>query len=154
MNLRVDWRGYRFYIALTHSKQVQGVNSRLPNGKHFLMWDFDNVHLEDVMATLTEVQKKFELPTIYILNTGLEFYWHAYCFKAMDWGQALFILASTKYLDPAFFKIGCIRGYFTLRFSPKKNRHFSPATILPSHFQEDVDPYKLDNFVQYWTKRI
>ena len=154
MNFRLDFKGWRFYIALSHSVKVEGVNSKLPNGRHFLMWDFDNVGEDDVKSALLSVQKRFKLSKIYLVNTGLPNYWHSYCFKAVSYPKCLLILASTRYLDQVYFKIGCIRGYFTLRYSPKKSRDFTPAQILPSPVKEDVNPFELSNFVRYWTKRV
>lgn len=154
MHLRFDFKGYRFYVALTHSQQVKGVNSKLPDGKHFLMWDFDNVEEKDVKSALGNVQIKFKLSRIFLLNTGVKNYWHAYCFKAKSYPDTLRILASTDFLDEVYFKIGVIRGYFTLRYTPKKGRDFIPAIILPSIYKEDVDPYEVCSFVKYWTKRV
>ncbi len=154
MKLRVDFKGWRFYIALTHSAQVRGVNSKLPDGRHFLMWDFDDIGEEDVKRALVDVQRRFKLARILLLNTGLEGYWHAYCFKAHSWADTLRILASTEGLDRVFFKIGAIREYFTLRYTPKKRRDFKPAIVLPSRYKEDVNPYELTSFVKYWTKRM
>lgn len=154
MKLRVDFKGYRFYIALTHSGQVKGVNSKLPDGRHFLMWDFDDKEEKDVREALVKVQQVFRLPQIYLLNTGLPTFWHSYCFKSLPWGDTLRVLANTEGLDQVFFKIGVIRGYFTLRYTPKGKRAFKTAVILPSRYNEDVDPYKITSFVKYWTKRM
>ncbi|MBA7574922.1 hypothetical protein ES708_16738 [subsurface metagenome] len=118
------------------------------------MWDFDDKGEEDVIAALKEVQRRFKLAQIFLLNTGLEGYYHAYCFKVFDWADTLKILASTEGIDKVFFKIGVIREYFTLRYSPKKARDFEPAIILPSRYKEDVNPYEVCSFVKYWTKRI
>ena len=119
MHYRLDIKGWRFYIALTHSVKVKGVNSKLPNGRHFLPC-----------------------------------FWHAYCFRACTWGDALKILADTRYLDQVYFKIGAIRGYFTLRYSPKKGREIKPAQCLESKYKEDVDPYTLTSGIEYWTRRV
>ena len=154
MNFRLDFKGWRFYIALTHSIQVKGVNSKLPSGRHFLMWDFDDKEEADVIAALKEVQRRFELPRVFLLNTGLKGYYHAYCFKATEWADTLRILASTDGLDKVFFKIGVIREYFTLRYTPKTGRDFEKAKILGGHSKEDVNPYEVASFVKYWTKRI
>lgn len=154
MKLRVDFKGWRFYIALTHSGQVRGVNSKLPDGRHFLMWDFDDKEENYVIKALTDVQRRFRLATIHLLNTGLEGYYHAYCFQAHSWPDTLQILASTDGIDRVFFKIGAIREYFTLRYTPKKRRDFKRAVVIPSKYQEDVDPYELSSFVTYWTKRM
>lgn len=154
MNWRLDIKGWRFYVALTHSVKVRGVNSKLPSGKHILMWDFDNIGEVNVKDALSDIQRRFRLPKIYLINTGLKDYWHAYCFKAMSYPDCLRVLATTKYLDQVYFKIGVIRGYFTLRYSPKKDRDFEPAIILPSRYKEDVNPYELCSFIKYWTKRL
>ncbi len=119
-----------------------------------MMWDFDNKGEDDVKNALVDVQKRFKLSRIYLLNTGLEGYYHAYCFKAHSWGDTLKILAETEGLDQVYFKIGVIRGYFTLRYTPKKKRGFQPAIILPSRYKEDVNPYEVTSFVTYWTKRM
>jgi len=154
MNWRVDFKGWRFYIAITHSVRVKGVNSKLPDGRHFLMWDFDNKEEYDVISSLATVQKRFKLPKIYLVNTGLPGYWHAYCFVAVSYPDCLRILASTLLLDSVYFKIGCIRSYFTLRYSKKKGRDFMPAIILSSKVKETVNPYEVASFVKYWTRRI
>lgn len=118
------------------------------------MWDFDDVKEEDVKDSLVDIQKHFRLPRIWLINTGIETYWHAYCFKALAWPDMLKILASTQYLDKVFFKIGVIRGYFTLRYTDKSRRDFKPAVILKSRYKEDVNPFELTNMVKYWTKRL
>ncbi|GAI91259.1 unnamed protein product, partial [marine sediment metagenome] len=122
--------------------------------KSLLMWDFDDKEEKDVREALLSVQKRFKLPRIFLLNTGLDGFYHAYCFKATRWPETLQILASTELLDQVFFKIGAIRGYFTLRYSPKGKREFRPAVILPSRYKEDVNPYEVCSFVKYWTKRM
>lgn len=118
------------------------------------MWDFDDKEVEDVKDALKDVQRRFSLARIYLLNTGIPTYWHAYCFQAHSWPDTLQILASTNGLDRVFFKIGAIREYFTLRYTPKKRRDFGKAIVLPSLAEEDVDPYELNSFVTYWTKRM
>lgn len=153
MNWRFDLKGWHFHISLNRTAKMQGVNSRLPGGLHFLMWDFDKVSAQDATTSLLSMQSRFKLPLIYLLNTGLPDHYHAYCFKSLTWGRVLYVLAETEYLDPIFFKIGCVRGFFTLRYSPKKGREFRPAVVLPSKYPEDVDPYELHEFVEYLTKR-
>lgn len=154
MKGRLNLGGWSFYIGLSHSKRVEGVNSKLPDGKHFLMWDFDDVVEGDVRQTLRYVQKRFKLPKIYLVNTGLAHYWHAYCFKRHSFADTLHILASTPFLDRIYFLIGVSRGYFTLRYVPKGTRDFKPAVILTSKYPEDVDPYTECCFIRYWTKRV
>lgn len=142
------------YIALTHSQRLKGVNSKLPDGRHFLMWDFDGKEHDDIKSTLLDIQKRFKLSRIFLVNTGLPGFYHAYCFRALPWADVLHVLASTEGLDPVYFKIGIFRGFFTLRISGKKGRSFLPAEILPSRSKEDLNPFELTNFSNYWTKRV
>lgn len=154
MHYRLDIKGWRFYIALTYSQRVRGIHSLQKSGKHILMWDFDNKAEDDVRLALLQVQKHFKLPRIFLLNTGLSGYYHAYCFSLHSWADALHIIASTEGIDQMFFKIGVIRGYFTLRYSPKRGRDFEAAIILPSQYKEDVNPFEMSYEGNYWTKRL
>ncbi|MBA7618509.1 hypothetical protein ES703_25836 [subsurface metagenome] len=154
MHLRLKCKGVQFYAAVTYSKKVKGVNSILPNGRHFLLFDFDDVEEHNVKASLRAIQARYKLSSIYLINTGLTDYWHAYCFTSHSWPETLRILADTPALDKVYFKIGVLRGYFTLRYSPKQGRVFSEAQRLSSEVRADVDPYELDSFINYWTKRL
>ncbi len=153
MNIRLNLATFRFFMSLSRYSKVTGVNSKLPGGKHVLFWDFDNVDEAEITLYLTEAQKKWKLPKIYLVNTGIDGYFHAYCFKAVDWGTCLHILANTPKLDQMFFRIGVIRGYFTLRYTKKLGREFKPATILPSKYPETINPFELCSFITYDTKR-
>jgi len=154
MNFKITIKNFRFFIGFSWSHKVRGVHSLLPDGKHILMWDLDDVSKEDVIRYLREVQSRFKLPKIYLLNTGLENYWHAWCLKKVDWGDALRIVVSTPGVDKFWFTLAVARGYFTLRYTPKKNRQFKPAIILNSKQEEDLSPFDLTYFSEYWTKRV
>jgi len=132
---------------------VEGVNSRLPSGKHWLMWDFDDVEFFNVKEELLEVQRKYKLPKIYILNTGVPYHYHANCFVSLEWLEARSIIAATRYVDNRFVAIGILRGFYTLRYSPVGGKEFQPAIILPSRVPEDVDPFSLTSFSTYPKKR-
>ena len=154
MNWRCDYRGWHFHIGLSRSVKANGVCSDVGDGKHILMWDFDNVPGGDVVYALSEVQEKHRLSSIYLINTGLPRYYHAYCFTAREWPQVLYILADTKFLDQIYFKIGVVRGFFTLRYSKKEGRQFRQETVLTSTIPQDIDPFQLTHLVKYWTKRL
>jgi len=153
MNIAFQIRNIRFHVGFSIQKKVIGVNSQLEDGKHFLLWDFDGLSLGEVMTALEYVQGWFELPSIYILNTGIEGYYHAYCFKKFHWAKAMYALASTRGIDETFFKLGVMRGYWTLRFSDKKDRSFEKVAELESPFEEDVNPYEISSFAEYFTKK-
>lgn len=154
MNFRFDFRSLHFHIGLSRSVQVQGVNSKLPDGRHILMWDFDNVEEDNVIKALLQVQRRYKLPTIYLINTGLPLHYHAYSFVARSFADVIRILYSTEGIDKVYFKIGIVREFFTLRYSPKRGREFKLVLRMPSKYGADVDPYQIANFTQYWTKRV
>ena len=131
-----------------------GVNSDLGDGSHILMWDFDNRTQNEVIESLEDVQHKFFLGPINVLSTGLPCRYHAYCLTRYTWPDTLRILASTEGLDPQFFKIGTVRGFFTLRISDKQNRKFAWVKDLPGKVSSNVNPSEIRNFASYWTKRL
>ena len=153
MNVRWENRLFTVYVGLNRVMMVDGYNSMLPSGKHFLMWDFDDVAIGDIQLTLFQIQAKHELPQIWLLNTGRENNWHANCFKALPWEECRAIIAQTKYVDKKYLAIGILRGFFTLRYSPVGKREFKPAIVLPSEVKEDVNPYELMSFITYPKKR-
>ena len=153
MNIRWENRLFTVYAGINRVMMVDGYNSMLPGGKHFLMWDFDDVPFESIYSELLVLQKKLRLPRIWILNTGKENCWHANCFKAMEWEQCRSIIAATPLVDKKYLAISILRGFFTLRYSPVGKRGFKPAIVLPSKVPEDVNPYELMSFITYPKKR-
>lgn len=153
MNWTWENKLFTVYAGIKRVEMVEGVNSRLPSGRHWLMWDFDNVEFCHVRGELLRIQRKYRLPKIYILNTGIPCHYHANCFVSLDWLEARSIIASTEYVDYRYIAIGILRGFFTLRYSPARGKEFQPAIILPSRVPEDVDPFALTSFVTYSKKR-
>lgn len=154
MRFRVEKKGFTFYIGMHRTRMVDGVNSRLPGGRHFLMWDFDETPLEQLKDELTIIQGKYKLPRIWLINSGLPDHYHANCFKALDWVTCRSIIADTPSVDKKFLAIGILRGFFTLRYSPVEGREWQPATILVSGTPEDVDPFELTSFATYPKRRM
>ena len=154
MRLRIKRAGWHLYLEIYRSVRFEGVNSLLANGDHFIMWDFDEQDVTEVASALRQVQKEFKLPTIYLVNTGKPKSWHGYCFKRVKYPLLLHILAATKGMDRMWFNIGVLRGFFTLRYTPRSGREFKPAYVLPGKVIEDVNPYELTNFSRYWSMRL
>jgi len=151
MMLRFRIGRWRFSLNVVHVTDVAGVNSILPDGKHILMWDFDGVKPQQVVESLIEVQRRYKLPTIYILYTGKKGHYMAYCFKRCEWQKAIEIIAATKYIDMTFFRFGVWRKKFTLRITPKDGRRIRLFTKLGSPYPEDATIDELDSFVRYET---
>jgi len=151
MILRLKLGCWRFTFSFAPVTKVVGVNSLLPDGKHILMWDFDNVDLPTIAMHLRYIQLCYDLPNIYILETKQNSNYIAYCFKAVPWRRAVEIIARTPYVDWNFYKYGIYREYFTLRVSPKCGRKPKLVCVLESPWPEEVSVKELKSWVIYET---
>jgi len=142
-----------FLFLMRRLVKVKGVCSELPNGKHALFWDFDMVDKDKIINSLLDVQYKWELPTIYLLNTGVPLGYHAYCLRTLPFEFAAFVLLSTKNADRISISYGIRRGYWVLRFTPKGRRDFGEVISLPSDKRPDCEFEDLKTFVEYYTLR-
>jgi len=141
---------WRFTFSFAPVTKVVGVNSKLPNGRHILMWDFDGVDYQRLKESLLTIQRRYLLPNIYILQTNRHNY-IAYCFKAVPWRKAVEIVAATQTYDWNHFKYAVYRGHFTLRVTPKCGREPKLVEVLESLQEEDVTVEKLKSWVEYET---
>jgi len=151
MILRLRSGRWRLTFTMAPVTEVVGVNSRLPDGSHILMWDFDDTDLTEVMGVLTMVQDLYNLPKIYIFETKPNSNYIAFCFKRTSWRRAVEIVASTKGVDWNFFKYSIYRGWFTLRVGPKCGRVPRLMWILESDVPEDCTVLDLKRWVKYET---
>lgn len=149
MDIRLVKFGYKMHLSLEKVRIVQGVNSKVDEDTHFLMWDFDNTPLPVIEASLIAIQEEYNLPKITIISTGKGY--HAYCFKACSWLKCRAILAATPFIDTTYVGIGLMRGYFTLRF--ENSEEFKCVEILPGTTPEDLCYSDVNSFVNY-TKRV
>jgi len=154
MEIKTVKFGWRVYLASSLRKitEVTGVNSKIDENTHGLMWDFDDVPLHVVIESLEFVQNAFNLPPIIILQTK-ELGYHAYCFRASTFIEARGIIAFTPNVDKNFLAIGIGRGYFTLRFTDVPGREFKSIMTLPSDVEADLDYKDFSSFVKY-TKAV
>ena len=148
MILRIRIGNWRFTFTLHQITDITGVNSLLPDGNHILMWDFDNIPLWQVKLTLNCIQQDYELPNIYILNTGKPNHYIAYCFKRCSWWDTKRIIAATPFICNDYFKWGVFRKRFTLRVTPKEGRKPRLVEILHSNIPEDVKVSELTSWVK------
>jgi len=154
MHLRFNLGKLHFYFSVSIQDTVEGINSQIEGtDNHILLWDFDGRTLTQVISALRKVQKQYSLPQIYVISTGINDFYHAYCFKEVSWSKAVKILVDTEGIDLVFFKIGLIRGYWTLRISDKKGRKFELAYILESPFKENRELANKLTSTFYRTKR-
>lgn len=141
----------RITFTLAKVTKVIGVNSSLSDGKHIIMWDFDDTTLEEVKRQLTWVQSVFCLPEIRVVNTKPGVNFIAYCFKRCDWLEALKVVIYTSGVDKNFIKYSAYREHFTLRVTPKKVFPPQFAAIIKSDFKPDCSYKDLLSWVRYQT---
>lgn len=148
MIIKIRIAHWRFTFTFAPVTDIIGVNSTLPEGDHIVMWDFDEVPLEEITFELRWLQVKYNLPNIYIFNTGKPDHYIAYCFKAMPWKASVEIVAGTLAVDPNFFKYGVYREHWTLRVTPKEGRKPKLIKILHSNIPEDANISELNSWVK------
>lgn len=151
MIFKLRFGKWRLTLTLAPVIDVVGVDSKLEDGNHILMWDFDEVPLGEVLHVLTSIQHIFHLPHIWILKTTKPSSYIAYCFKRFEWSIARAIIGITPYICENFYKWGVFRKRFTLRVTKKKGKRPRIIAILASSIPEDVDIHELRSWVQYET---
>ncbi|GAI79201.1 unnamed protein product [marine sediment metagenome] len=142
---------WRFTLSFAQVTDVVGVNSKLSDGNHLLMWDFDDVPLYKIKRELGKVRSIYDLPKIYLFNTGAPRHWMAYCFKRVTWRLWKEIVAFTKHVDPQYYKFSVYRDHGTLRVSQKCGREIKRKLVIPSPQPNDVTMDELESWVKYET---
>ena len=151
MILRLRIGHWRFTWTMAPVTDIIGVNSKLPNGNHILMWDFDGTNISYVVEALQCIQNVYALPNIYVLETKKGVNFIAYCFYQCSWRRCIEIIATTRGVDKNFFKYGVYREHFTLRVSPKSGRTPKIAWTLYSSVKENAFITDLKSWVKYET---
>lgn len=142
---------HRLTFTFARIAKVIGVNSNFDEDNHILMWDFDDVSLEDVKEALKLVQTRYFLSDIHILETKPNTNFIAYCFSVEEWRRVVEIIASTPNVDLQFLRFGIYRGHFTLRVTPKGDRHIKKVATLEGLRLPDCTPADLKSWVEYET---
>lgn len=148
---RVTIKDLRLTFTCARITKVIGVNSRLDDERHILMWDFDGIELDRVKEALRRVQARFFLSDILILRSSEPDNYIAYCFTAKDWRDVVMIIAQTELVDWSFFKYGVYRGRFTLRVSPKKVEKPKLVATLDGYELANCSVDELNSWVRYET---
>ena len=149
----MKWTGrlghYRFNFNLFKVQDLKGVHSQVGENDHIPMWDFDDSTLEQVTRELKIIQSVFGLSKIYILNSGRNGHYIAYCLKRFTIRRVAQMIVATEGVCWFFLKFGLLREKFTLRISAKHGRTPKVVKILPSKVPENVTPDDLQQFVKY-----
>jgi len=155
MRFSKGFGNWRIYGGLHRTVTVGGVNSILEDGRHVLMWDFDDTDGHRVDSALREVQMLYDLGEIQVLRSNEEGGFHAYCLQPFQFSEAVMIILQTRGIDSNYIALAVRRGYFTLRFTPK---YETPprllATLLGNGKAEMVDVLALKSLVRYRTGNV
>jgi len=149
IKLRIGHIRITFTIATVID--VLGVNSKLNDKEHILMWDFDKQDLSTIIDNLQVIQHQFELPQIFILKSSEPNNYISYCFVRLPWTQARAIVGMTDGIDEAYFKWGVFRKRFTLRVGAKLGVKPKLAFILKSRVPDQCTIEELRSWVKYET---
>jgi hypothetical protein len=142
------------WLVVFYARQVYGtggVDSKLADGNHVLLFDFDGITVRQLETELRYVQDKYQLPTIHVLNTGRPDSWHGYCFYRCAFRKALQILFDCPSIDLNFVRFGIWRDHFTLRVINKNKRGIETHSKLYSTVPETCTVRELDSFSFYQT---
>ena len=150
---RLNIGSLRLTLTVAHITKVIGVNSELTDGNHILMWDFDDIPLTHVIGALREVQTRYFLPDIVILETKERHNYCAWCFTCLPWRRAIEIVAATRGVDWNFFRYSVWRYHFTLRTTPKDGRDSKRVVTLPGYEPDSATVDDLRYWVEYETKK-
>ena len=153
MRLHLENRWFTVYAGFNRIEYVEGYNSLLEDGNHFLMWDFDDTPYEEVKLALLDVQDLFDLPTIILLKSGAKDCWHANCFWRVPWELARIILASTRGIDRKYLSIAILREFCTLRYSEAGGREVVAYEYLDSPIASNCSVHDIVSFAHYPKKR-
>lgn len=141
------------YVSLRRTEIRKGLCSKnFDTDKHMLLWDFDEVPLQYIMADLQSIQYKYGLPDVYVLESS-ENHYHAYCFVSMNFKTIIQILSYSIFIDENYFRLGVARGYYTLRYSPKGDRNIRLISILKSNVKYTMSPLEV-TINEYYTTNI
>ena len=137
MKIRIGSLELRFYASRLE-KRTGICSQRADNtDSHMLLCDFDNAEINNLIYSLDSIQKKFDLPTIYIVKSSPTNY-HAYCFCLRTFREIILILSSLPEIDESYLRLGVVRGYYTLRISDRKGEMFKAERTLISNFPDEM----------------
>lgn len=151
MRLNQKFRIGRLQVSLMAGlvTKVTGVNSNLKNGKHIIMWEFDETDKLAVLASLQAVQIFFQLPDINVAESHPGGGFHAYCFKALSFVETLHIVSGTALVDPHYITLCAMRQHWTLRLTDKGQGAPQYLETLQGPGQKTACPVDLEGIVQY-----
>jgi hypothetical protein len=151
MILRFRIGHYRFTVALIRFESTYGLNSKLADGNHVLMWDFDGVGSDIVIDGLRYAQKRFQLPNIYLFGSSPPNHYLALCLQRTPWVEVVHIITSIPIIDSQWLRGGVSRQYFTIRIGMKRGNIPILLKVLRSKRRPTVKISELPHWDRYET---
>jgi len=150
INLKIGNR--RFYFFTNKIQLCTGALSKLPNGKHIIMWDLEDkeLSLDKVKTELKRIQKLYHLSNIYITSdrNPPKDSFQAWCFTQVSLKLLIEILLKTQYVDWQFIKHTVKYERACLRCSTKIGREQIKVIDIVPTFKEEIPQL---NFEYYET---
>ena len=131
--------GYELNCYLNRQYWREGIDSQKDDNSdnHIIIWDFDNANPSSIATSLEIIQKRYCLPTIYILESSIKHY-HAYCFASRSLKDDIHIISDTPFVCETFLRLGMVRGYYTLRISQRSSEDFKLRETLVSDWPNEM----------------
>ena len=152
--------GYTDVYHLQHYRAhwTHGLNSRIADGLHVVMWDLDGCSQAQAENALLTAMERWALPTVYLYESSPRHYL-AFCGQAETNTRFAEIGLSTPFIDRKWLAYGLLRGEWTIRMGPKGDKgepalkkrilstrrpNVSPETVTITRYEVAVD-------VNHWT---
>ena len=141
MKINIGKTQFRFYVSMLE-KRVGVCSQKYDNPlEHIVLWDFDRFELLEIATSLKYIQTKYKLPNIMIVQSSSKGSYHAYSFTARTLREVIIILSDTPQIDMTYLRLGMVRGYYTLRITPrKKDSKFRIVKVLWSKYPDEISP--------------
>lgn len=127
INFRLKLFGYTIFFMISKTQKLEGISSKLKNGKHIILLDVENTTLDKCKENIKFLQCIYNLSNIYI-TSDIENSFRIWCFTQLEWKDYLGLLLKVDNLDYNFFYWTVQRGKATLRISNKLDRE--PQKII------------------------
>lgn len=153
MRLNLKFRIGRLDVQLRAGlgTKVTGVNSNLKDGRHIIMWEFDETDKLAVLAALQLAQTDFNLPDIHVAESHPGGGFHAYCFRSLTFVETLHIVSGTRLVDPHYITLCAMRQHWTLRLTSKGQGAPQYLETLSGTGAKTARPEDLVGIVEYRT---
>lgn len=139
MKINIGKLQLRMYASILEKRTGVCSQKSDKTDKHLLLWDFDRVSISQIVMSLINIQQIYKLPSIVIIQSSPKGSYHAYSFTARPFRDIIKILADTPEVDLTYLRLGAVRGYYTLRITPRKHDPiFHIVEVLVSKYSDEM----------------